>query len=93
MTGFASKRKMGLSRMGDEVQQSPREEDWGLQKARGWKLKLCWRPNTCFLTGKQLWGKKAYHAIRVITGPGDHILEDYWIAKDAFIFWQLKRND
>jgi len=90
MSGFASKRQMGLSRMSDEVQGSPRSQDWGLQKARGWKLKFCWRPNTCFLTGQQLWGKKAYHGIRMITGPGEPVFENYWIAKDEFILWNLK---
>lgn len=92
MTGFQSKRKMGLSRMGDEVQQSPREEDWGLQKVRGWKVKFSWRPQTCFLTGKQLWGKKAYHGVRMITGPGEPVFEDYWIDKYEFVKWQLTRG-
>jgi hypothetical protein len=36
-------------------QQPPRSQDWGLNRATGWTLKICWRTNTCFLTGKQLW--------------------------------------
>ena len=76
----------------EEVQQSPRSEDWGLKKARGWKLKRCWRPNTCFLTGRQLWGKKAYHATRIITGPGTPVEEDYWLEKNEFIMWNLRGN-
>jgi hypothetical protein len=92
MTGFQSKRKMGLSRMGDEVQQSPREEDYGLNRVKGWELKMCWRPWTCFLTGKQLWGRRAYHGVRVLTGPGDPIYENYWIDKHKFIMWNLTRT-
>ena len=82
---------MALSPMSDEVQQSPRGEDWGLQKAKGWKLKMCWQPQTCFLTGKQLWGKRAYHAVRTITGPGTPVFEDYWIERDQFLLWNLTK--
>ena len=76
--------------MTDEVQASPPEDDWGLQKAKGWKLKLCWLPKKCFLSGKPLWGKRAYNATRIITGPGEPIIEQYWVAKDEFIFWRIK---
>jgi hypothetical protein len=75
------------------VSQSPPSEDWGLQKARNWKLKLCWtRPRNCFLTGRPLWGRYAYHSVRVITGPGDPVIENYWIERDKFIIWNLKGN-
>lgn len=92
MAGFQSKRRMGLSRMGDEVQQSPPSEDWGLHKARGWKLKLCWLPKRCFISNKPLWGKKVYHAQRVITGPGEPVIEDYYLEKFEFMKWQLTRT-
>jgi len=74
------------------VTQAPRTEDWGLNRARGWKLKLCWTsPQTCFLTGKQLWGRQAYHGVRMIDGPGDPVINSYWIEKNEFIIWQLKK--
>jgi hypothetical protein len=78
--------------MGDfDVSQSPLSEDHGLSRARGWKLKLCWtRPRTCFLTSKPLWGKQAYHGVRVITGPGEPVYEDYWIEKNEFMLWNLR---
>jgi hypothetical protein len=73
------------------VSQSPPSEDLGLSRATGWKLKLCWtRPRTCFLTGKQLFGKRAYHGVRMITGPGEPIYVDYWIEKTEFLVWNLK---
>lgn len=83
---------MGLSRMSDEVLQSPPSEDWGLKRACGWKLKLCWTPKKCFLSGKDLWGKRAYHGVRVITGPGDPVIDHYWIERNEFMIWQLKGN-
>lgn len=83
---------MSLSRMSDEVQQSPPSDDWGLNKAHGWKLKFCWLPQTCFLTGKQLWGSHAYHGARIITGPGEPVIDDYWIEKHEFLIWQITRG-
>jgi hypothetical protein len=75
----------------DLVQASPPSEDWGLNRAKGWKLKLCWtRPRACFLTGKPLWGKQAYHGVQVITGPGDPVYKDYWIERSEFLIWNLK---
>lgn len=77
--------------MFDEVQQSPRKEDWGLNKVVNWKYKFCWRPQTCFLTSKPLWGKRAYHGTRMITGPGTPVFDDYWIDRDEFLLWQLTK--
>ena len=74
----------------DQVHQPPRWEDHGLSRARGWQLKLCWRPVTCFLTGKQLWGRRAYHAHRIIHGPGEAVIEDYWVEKHEFLLSRLK---
>ena len=85
MTGFTSKRKMGLSRMSDEMQ-------WGLSRARGWKLVLCILPKTCAVSGQKLWGKRCYKGTRVITGPGDPVIEDYYIEKFEFMKWQLTRT-
>ena len=92
MAGFQSKRKMGLSRMGDEVTQSPQSEDWGLSRANNWKLQLCWLPKTCFLTGKKLWGRRCYKGTRIISGPGTPVIEDYYVEKFEFVKWQLTRT-
>jgi hypothetical protein len=71
---------------------SPLEDNWGLNRAQWWKLKLCWAPKKCFLSGKSLWGKYAYCGENWITGPDDPVVEKYWIAKDEFIIWQLKKG-
>lgn len=72
------------------VSQSPPSRDWGLKRATGWKLKLCYTPTKCFLTGKQLWGKQAYYGENWITGPGEPMFKKYWIEKSEFIWWNLK---
>tara|TARA_R110000823_G_scaffold271722_1_gene391116 strand:+ start:952 stop:1296 length:345 start_codon:yes stop_codon:yes gene_type:complete len=65
--------------------------DWGLNRITGWKLKRCWFPRRCFLTGKKLWSKHAYYGVNWIHGPGETITEPYWVDSDEFIMWQLKK--
>lgn len=72
------------------VQQSPPSDDWGLNRAKWWELKLCWLPKRCFLTGKLLWGKYAYHGENWITGPGEPVVNHYWIERNEFMIWNLK---
>lgn len=72
--------------------QSPPSEHHGLSRARDWRLKMCWLPQRCFLSNQSLWGRHAYHGVRVITGPGEPIYENYWIEKHEFIIWNLKGN-
>lgn len=74
----------------DQTDGSPKSQDWGLNRAVSWRMKFCWFPHYCFLSGKSLWGKSAYHGINIITGPGDPVQEDYWIEKDEFLIWNLK---
>ena len=62
-----------------------------LNRAKRWELKLCWLPKKCYLTGKPLWGKLAYHGERWITGPGSPVVQHYWIDKHEFLIWQLKQ--
>lgn len=81
-----------MSIWADDVQQSPPHEDHGLNRAQYWKLKLCWLPKKCFLSDKPLWGKRAYHGERWITGPGEPVVEHYWIEKFEFMKWQLTRT-
>jgi len=66
-------------------------QDWGLNRVKAWDLELCWLPRTCFFSGHQLWGQCAYHGERLITGPGEPVVEHYWIEKNEFIMWQLKK--
>ena len=72
------------------VGQSPPSQDWGLCRAVGWKLKLCVLPKKCILTGKPLWGKLAYHAENWITGPGDPVVQHFWVERNQFLIWNLK---
>lgn len=76
--------------MDSGVQVAPPWEDWGFKKVQRWELKFCWRPKKCFLTDEDLWGKFAYHGERWITGPGEPIVEHYWVEKNEFLISRLK---
>jgi hypothetical protein len=79
------------------------ESDWGFNRVTGWKLKRCWHPQTCFLTGKQLWSKQAYYGERPRLSDTESegepywidrdevMIEPYWVDSDEFIMWQLKK--
>jgi len=74
----------------DMVDQEPRAQEWGLYRVNNWKLKLCWLPRKCYLSGKPLWGKQCYMGVRVITGPGTPVEDYYYIEKSEFLFWMLR---
>lgn len=68
----------------------PFQADWILDRVKWWELKLCWLPKKCFLSGQNLWGKKAYKGVRYIHGPGEPVRDVYWIDQNEFIMWKLK---
>ena len=69
--------------------QAPPSEDWGLNRVPIWRLKLCLIPKKCFLSNKQLWGKYAYYGENWITGPGDPVVQEFWVSKEEYIVWKL----
>jgi hypothetical protein len=75
----------------DSFAPPPQSEDYGLNRAQQWDLKLCWLPRQCFISGKSLWGKRAYHGTRWIHGPGEPVQQTYWVDKHEFLLWHLKR--
>jgi hypothetical protein len=81
---------MGYIMIDDFVSQSPPSQDWSLSRASDWTLKVCCFPRKCYISGKKLWGKYAYCGTTIITGPGDPVVEHFWIDKDEFLIWNLK---
>lgn len=73
------------------VQGSPLSEDWGLNRVKYWDYKFCLLPHKCFFSKKPLWLEYAYYGERYIHGPGEPILDTYWLSKEEFIIWQLKK--
>jgi hypothetical protein len=67
------------------------DPNWGLSRVKSWDLKLSWLPRTCFLSSRQLWGQQAYHGVRWIHGPGEPVEEEYWIERNEFLLWRLKK--
>lgn len=84
MPGYASKKKMGLSRMSDEASYDP---FWYRATA---ELKVSYFPRKCYFSKKLLFMTQAYKLTRIITGPGEPVVEDRWLSKEEFIVQKLK---
>jgi hypothetical protein len=65
-------------------------DNWNLKRAGSWKLKFCWLPKKCAISEKKLWGQFAYQGYNVFFGPGDPVVEYYWIERTEFLIWNLK---
>jgi hypothetical protein len=59
-------------------------------KQAHWKLSRPLWPRRDTLTNKWLWVKPAYLGTRIITGPGEPVIEYYWMSRDDFLIWNLK---
>jgi hypothetical protein len=66
-------------------------QEWGLHRARNWHLNFCLWPRTCYLSGTRLWLTWCYKGSRIIMGPGDPVLDVYYISKFEYLLWQIKR--
>lgn len=53
-------------------------------------LKFVWLPKKSDNSGNRIWLKKAYRFRRVITGPGEPVIEDRWLTTDEAIVQILK---
>lgn len=49
-------------------------------------------PKRCCLTNKWLWLKPAVRTRRILTGPGDPIVLEHWIAAPAYTLLVLTRS-
>ena len=67
-------------------------DNWTLKRATGWRLKFCWLPKKCVISKKNLWGQFAYQGYNVFFGPGEPVVEHYWIEKIEFLIWNLKEK-
>lgn len=57
-----------------------------------WQLSFSWLPRRCSISNKLIWLKYAYRGIRVITGPGEAIVDVRWHDGVEHMLWQLKRG-
>lgn len=52
-----------------------------------------WWPQRCCITNKWLWIRPAVLVRRIITGPGDPVVIDHWVAPWAYTLQTLKGWD
>lgn len=55
-----------------------------------WQLRFMWLPKRCDITNKLLWLTHAYHGVRLINGPGDAIVIDYYHNRQEHLIWIMK---
>ena len=54
------------------------------------ELTRSWWPRSCYRSKRLLWFCWAYRARRIITGPGEPVVEDRWYDTDEFLILKLK---
>lgn len=54
------------------------------------ELKWSLWPRSCYSSGKLLWLTRAYRARRLITGPGEPIVEDRWYECNELLLLKIK---
>ena len=54
------------------------------------ELKWCVWPRRCHVSGKLLWFTQAYHAMYVITCPGDPAVWTRWYSNKEMLILKLK---
>lgn len=55
------------------------------------KYARTWLPKRCYITNKLIWGKHVM-GVRIITGPGDPVIETRWYHKDEGLLLLLRKN-
>lgn len=58
-------------------------------KMATWKRKFSILPRYCHLTGQMIWFKHAMVGTRVITGPGEPVIETYWVDEAELLIHKL----
>ena len=67
------------------------DESYFLRRAT-MSLQWSWAPRRCFVSKKWLFFCLAYRATRIITGPGESVIEDRWYSKPEGIMQLIKVN-
>jgi hypothetical protein len=57
-----------------------------------WELSFAWFPHRCEITNRLIWLTRAYQGTRIITGPGEPVVEQRWHNKHQHLLWCLKGN-
>ena len=70
----------------------PEAKLWGFKRIKDWKLVFCLYPRTCVFSKKLIWFKYCYKGSLMIAGPGDPIIEIYYVDKHEFILHKLKET-
>ncbi len=74
------------------VGQAPEEQSYDYFNDRAsFEYKHSFWPRRCYNTGRWVWGV-AMRGRRIITGPGEPVIEDRWYHKHEAIMMMLQRG-
>ena len=65
-------------------------KEYWLNRVQYWELKFCLFPKRCHLSKKRMWFQRAYKGDSYVHGPGEPIVDTYWIDPAEFVLWKLK---
>ena len=69
---------------------SNRDDAWFLDRASA-ETKISWWPRRCQSSQQWIWGR-ATRARRVITGPGDPVIEDRWYDQHQYLMLIMSKS-
>jgi hypothetical protein len=55
-----------------------------------WKLKFCFWPKYCSISGRSIWLEYAYQTTRMISGPGEPVFEHRWYSQQEFLLLRIR---
>ena len=55
-----------------------------------WEYKFVLWPKYCAISKKHIWLECAYKGTRVITGPGEPVVEYKWVTKEEYLLAAIK---
>jgi len=64
-------------------------EDWFTDRAT-FEYQYCFWPKRCYNTGQWLWLETAVRGRRIITGPGEPVVEDRWYHPHEALVMMIK---
>jgi hypothetical protein len=68
-------------------------QDYGYRhNAFAWELKFAVLPHRSAASQQLIWLQPAYRGQRLITGPGEPVMIEYWLTPEEFVMYQLKKE-
>jgi hypothetical protein len=58
-----------------------------------WQLRFALLPHRSAASQQRIWFRPAYRGRRMLHGPGEPVIIDYWLTPEEFVVYQLKKEN